>query len=72
MLRKDYVVAIHVSESVINLTHSEGAFGAFTCALWQSSSAHTGWYATPNPRAPVTVGPHHGLHGMAPDSHGSL
>lgn len=52
--------------------HSEGAFGAFTRALRQASTTEAGWDPTSHPGAPVTVGPHHGLHRMAPDPHGSL
>lgn len=54
------------------LTHSEGALGAFAGALRQSSSAHAGRHAASHPGAPVALGPHHGLHGVAPDAHGSL
>lgn len=53
-------------------THSEGALCAFACALRQSSSADAGRDPTSYPGTPVTVGPHHGLHGVAPDAHGSL
>lgn len=53
-------------------THSEGALCAFAGALRQASSAHAGRDPASYPGAPVTVGPHHGLHRVAPDTHGSL
>lgn len=56
----------------VPITHSEGALCAFAGALRQSSSAHAGRDPASYPWAPVTVGTHHGLHGVAPDAHGSL
>lgn len=54
------------------ITHSEGALCAFAGTLRQSSSTHAGRDPTSHPGAPVTVGPHHGLHRVASDTHGSL
>ena len=53
-------------------THSEGALCAFAGALWQPPSTKAGWDSASYPGASVTVRPHHGLHGVAPDTHGSL
>lgn len=54
------------------LTHGEGALCAFTGALRQAASAQAGRDPASYPGAPVAVGAHHGLHGVAPDPHGSL
>lgn len=54
------------------ITHSESALCAFTCALRQPSSTHAGRDPPSYPGASVAVRPHHGLHRVAPDTHGSL
>lgn len=65
----DDALNIHHSQSS---THSEGALCALAAALWQSSSTQACWDATSYTGAPMAVRPHHGFHGVTPNTHGSL
>lgn len=53
-------------------TDGEGALGAFTGAVWKSSSTQAGWEPPSGPGGPLALGPPHGLHGVAPHPHGPL
>ena len=53
-----------------HLTDREGALGALAGALWEPPSTEAGW--DPPSGATVTMGAHHGLHGVAPHAHGPL
>ena len=56
----------------VSLSHREGALGALCAALWEPPSAEAGWDPPSDPWAPVAMGPHHRLHGVAAHPHGPL
>ena len=61
------------------LTDREGALGALAGALWEPPPTDAGWDPPsteagwdPPSGATVPMGAHHGLHGVAPHTHGPL